>query len=100
MNTRLSSLSAIINGTILTNFGLFKSFQNCYQIYDVMRKAILDAEIAFHQKESAGKDKKYCVLAALQAATDDLGESWEKLDEHFSALVDAIITLWNVTHKE
>ncbi|WP_337022532.1 MULTISPECIES: hypothetical protein [unclassified Pantoea] len=100
MTTQLSSLSNILHSVTFFNIDLFHSITSGYQIYEVMRKAIHDAEIAFHEKDKAGDAKKQCVMAALQAAAHVLGENWESLKEHFAVLIDAIIQLWNATHKK
>lgn len=99
MTTQLSSLSNILNSVTFFNIDLFRSINSGYQIYEVMRKAIHDAEVTFYEKESAGETKKLCVMAALEAATHVLGENWENLKDHFAVLIDAIIQLWNATHK-
>lgn len=100
MTTQLSSLSNILHSVTHCNFDLFRSINSGYQIYEIMRKAIYDAEIAFHEKDNAGDAKKQCVMAALQAAAHVLGENWESLKDHFAVLIDAIISLWNATHSK
>jgi len=99
MTTQLSSLSNILHSVTFFNVELFRSINSGYQIYEVMRKAIYDAEVAFHEKDNAGAAKKQCVMAALQAAAHALGENWQSMKDHFAVLIDAIIQLWNATHK-
>ncbi|MCA1179802.1 MULTISPECIES: hypothetical protein [unclassified Pantoea] len=100
MSPQLTSLNTVMSSVSVSQFDLFNVPYHGFRLYQIMREAVVNAEKTFHGQVNAGKSKKECVMAALQAVADVLGENWDSIKEHFSVLVDAAISLWNAIHKK